>query len=378
MYSLISFWEKESFLNYDYIIVGSGIVGLFTAYNLRKKFPESSICVLERGLLPSGASTRNAGFACIGSLAEIVSDISILGEEKALDLVQMRYEGLQKLRTIIGDKNMDFNACGGLELLQLEEENIIRHIYPINEKLRNRFISSDVFHLKNSVIAQHRFNTNKFKFAIECNTDGHIHTGKLMRALIKLCYENNIEIKTGCSVHNIESNTNNVALRVNDCLRNEITLKAQHIFICTNAFTDLLFPKMDTKPARGQVLITKPFDKVPFIGTFHFDEGYYYFRNVENRILLGGARNADFEGETKHSFEKNEIVFNRLIYVLRNDILPNQSFEIEQMWTGIMCFGSEKFPIIQTKDERIHFGVRMSGMGVALSATIGEKLSQLV
>ena len=59
------------------------------------------------------------------------------------------------------------------------------------------------------------------------------------------------------------------------------------------------------KPARAQVLITKPIENLDIKGTFHLDKGYYYFRNIENRILFGGGRNLDFEGETTTEFNSN-------------------------------------------------------------------------
>jgi len=62
----LSVWEKESFVQYDVVIVGAGITGLSTAASLIEQRPELKILVLERGLLPTGASTRNAGFACDG------------------------------------------------------------------------------------------------------------------------------------------------------------------------------------------------------------------------------------------------------------------------------------------------------------------------
>ena len=72
----LSYWELKSWLtNVDYTIVGSGIVGLNTALNLKKRFPKANILVLERGVLPQGASTKNAGFACFGSLSEILDDL---------------------------------------------------------------------------------------------------------------------------------------------------------------------------------------------------------------------------------------------------------------------------------------------------------------
>ena len=49
-------------------------------------------------------------------------------------------------------------------------------------------------------------------------------------------------------------------------------------------------------PARGQIIVTEPIDDLPWTGCHHFDEGFYYFRNIGNRVLLGGARNQDFDG----------------------------------------------------------------------------------
>ena len=67
---MLSFWEKDFFIAYDHIVVGSGIVGLSTAIAIKEKQPNSRVLVLERGIFPTGASTKNAGFACFGSLSE--------------------------------------------------------------------------------------------------------------------------------------------------------------------------------------------------------------------------------------------------------------------------------------------------------------------
>ena len=62
----LSYWERTSwFANIDYTIVGSGIVGLNCALELKNKHPQARILILEKGMLPQGASTKNAGFACL-------------------------------------------------------------------------------------------------------------------------------------------------------------------------------------------------------------------------------------------------------------------------------------------------------------------------
>jgi protoporphyrinogen oxidase len=45
-----SYWElKNWFTEVDYVIVGSGIVGLHAALGLRERFPAAKIVVLENG-----------------------------------------------------------------------------------------------------------------------------------------------------------------------------------------------------------------------------------------------------------------------------------------------------------------------------------------
>jgi gamma-glutamylputrescine oxidase len=81
----ISIWEKESFYApKDVIIVGSGLVGLWCAWHLKKNNPKISIAIIDRGIIPTGASTRNAGFACFGSVTELVEDAGRFGEENML------------------------------------------------------------------------------------------------------------------------------------------------------------------------------------------------------------------------------------------------------------------------------------------------------
>jgi glycine/D-amino acid oxidase-like deaminating enzyme len=73
----LSYWEIKSWLqNIDFTVIGSGIVGLNCAIQLKERFPVAKVLVLEKGILPQGASTKNAGFACFGSLSELIADLN--------------------------------------------------------------------------------------------------------------------------------------------------------------------------------------------------------------------------------------------------------------------------------------------------------------
>src|SRR5688572_5852474 len=115
--SFWSYWERTSFLNeYDYLIIGGGIVGCFAALELKEMEPKASVAILERGYLPSGASTKNAGFACFGSLSELIEQINNSSEEELLTLVGKRWNGLQKMLKVLGPQAIDYQLNGGFEL----------------------------------------------------------------------------------------------------------------------------------------------------------------------------------------------------------------------------------------------------------------------
>src|SRR5690606_38726686 len=132
-----------------------------------------------------------------------------------------------------------------------------------------------------------------------------------------------------------------------------IQFQAQTLSICTNAFTNLLLPDIEQVPGRGQVLITKPIPNLPFKGIYHFDKGYYYFREIDGRILFGGGRNIDAMKEQTTEAAINDFIQQDLEQKLKEIIIPHTDVEIEHRWAGIMAFGNTKQPIVEPYSHRI-------------------------
>ena len=152
--------------------------------------------------------------------------------------------------------------------------------------------------------------------------------------------------------------------------------KASNTIIATNGFAKQWI-KDDVFPARAQVLITNEIKNLQVKGTFHYNKGYYYFRNVGNRILLGGGRNLNFQGETTQEFGLTKQIQDKLNELLQTVIIPNQSYKVEDTWSGIMGVGENKSPIIKKINNNTAVGVRMGGMGVALGSQVGKTISNL-
>ena len=368
----LSYWElKNWFTNIDYTIVGSGIVGLHCALNLRERFPESKILILEKGILPQGASTKNAGFACFGSLSEIIDDLKTHSEEEVIQLIEKRWNGLQLLRKNLGDSVIDFKPYGGYELFLKEDESTynecLQKLPFINEIIKPLF-KTDVFTKEVD-----RFDFKNIQEYLIFNPfEGQIDTGNMMHALLKKAISENIMILNHANVSSFSDKNSNVEIVVND-----YSFETKKLLFATNGFASQLTNNA-VKPARAQVLITEPIPNLDIKGTFHLDKGYYYFRNIDNRILLGGGRNLDFEGETTTDLSQTEKIQNKLEALLKNVILPNQDFQIAHRWSGIMGVGSHKKPIVSQLSENVYCGVRLGGMGVAIGSLVGKELAELI
>ena len=368
----LSYWElKNWFTNIDYTIVGSGIVGLHAALRLRERFPESKILVLEKGMLPQGASTKNAGFACFGSLSEIIDDLKSHSEEEVIQLVQKRWKGLQLLRQRLGDDTIDFKPYGGYELFLKDDESsyneCLRKLPFINEILWTTF--------KASVFAKEvdRFGFTGIQEYLVFNPfEAQIDTGNMMQALLKEAVSKNILILNQQTVNSYYDKGNGVEVALKD-----FSFSTKKILFATNGFANTLTDGA-VKPARAQVLITEPIKNLDIKGTFHLDRGYYYFRNIGDRILLGGGRNLDFETENTTDFGQTEIVQKKLEQLLKEVILPKNDFQIAHRWSGIMGMGNSKNPIVSQLSANVYCGVRLGGMGVAIGSLIGTELADLV
>ena len=367
----LSFWEKSTYFNEnDFVIVGSGIVGLSTSIYLKNKFPRSKVLILERGYLPTGASTKNAGFACFGSPTELYDDLQSIPENNVWDTFEMRFQGLKALFELVNPTSVDYDNCGSWDLIENSISDLPSDFLDyLNENAKRITKTNQVYSKDNSIMECFGFSNiqSSYKNCLE----GSLNTGKLIHELYKTAISCDVNVLFGIELLDYQISADKAILETN---YGEIS--TSNLIICTNGFANKLIGDR-VKPARAQVLVTKPIPDLKIRGTFHLDRGYYYFRNIGDRILLGGGRNLDFEGESTEDISTTNLIQNKLNELLQKTILPYQDFEIDYSWAGIMGVGSEKGPIIEKMNNHVAIGVRMGGMGVAIGSDVGKKLANL-
>jgi len=368
---MYSYWEhiyRER--PFDVIVIGAGITGCSAAIHIKRADPSLRIGIIEaEKLFMATASTKNAGFACFGSMSELLEDEQSLGTEAMLALVSSRWKGLQALRALIPDKALDLKACGGHEVF--EDSGLYTSCLQERERLNGLLepvIGKDVFQEGNPS----DFGFRGFSASISNRFESQLDPARMMAAFQTLLRQLDIPVYMGSKVHGLKEQENLV-----DVLLDDATLHAKQVLVATNGLSRSLID-LDVRPTRAQVLITEPIFGLDWEGVFHLDHGYTYFRNVGDRVLLGGRRNMDMEVEYNPSMELNTLIQNNLEALLREKILPGIPFKIAHRWAGIMGTGKTRDPILQKVSPRIHCAVRLGGMGVALGTSLGKDAASLV
>ena len=94
-------------IDVDVAIIGGGVTGLSTAYNLRQQDSACRVVVLEGEIIGFGASGRNAGWMMnqFGSDASMVR--TLYGRERTRQAIQYCQDGVDYASQMIAEHQMD-------------------------------------------------------------------------------------------------------------------------------------------------------------------------------------------------------------------------------------------------------------------------------
>lgn len=259
---------------YDYLIIGAGIIGLNIAKNLKERFPESKILVLEKedevaqhssgrnsGVLHAGfyytANSLKAKFTKEGNIAlkEFVKDRGLKINECQKVVVatdDKEVEGLEELKRR-GEAN-------GVELIWLDEAGL-NALYP---------------------------NIKTHKKALLCPSTATVNPKEVTQEFAKVIKELGVEILLSCKY--ISSSSNVVSTSLGD-------FQAKKVINCAGLYADNIARDFG---------FSKDYVIIPFKGIYlkdkknvsHLETNVYPVPNLENPFL-GVHYTLTVDGESK-------------------------------------------------------------------------------
>ena len=369
-----SIWQDQSFwYQVDVAIVGCGLTGLLTAIYIKQQSPGTSVRILEKHPHPAGASVKNAGFACFGSLSEILDDIHSEGEDGALQRVLKRHEGLQMLRQVTRGCNIGYAANGGYEVFTESERGIYHQSLEALEDINSKLAGE--IGLSPFAVTSNSFGFRCLDKLIYIQGEACVDSGKLVQALIYLARKAGVEFSFGCEISQMEKEADHWWLNTST-----EAFKASSAVIATNGFTHNLLVNKNIVAYRGQVLLTEPIANLALKGNFHLNQGYFYFRPYAGGIMLGGGRHLDRENEQTDQQDVTGVIQDALENLLRNTIVPGKEVKIRKRWAGTLAYGpqNEKEPVVEKLQPGLFVGARLGGMGIAMAPQVARKLTHMI
>lgn len=365
-----NFWERYNYEHriYDFIVLGAGFSGLSSAIAIKNKFPHASVLIIEKLVNQSMASTRNAGFLCLGSPSELLGDIDTLtshfqSEEKAMTLMsqrmKMRKEGYDWILKNVDHEQISLIHCGGREVFSTEEKYL--ETYDKLEKLRNLFGEA---HIDEVITTEAHECHGVHADGLAWNLEKQLNPAMLRQELTRKARELGLEFLLGTEVLKYEKDATGFTL-----YSDGLDIKCRTFIKATNAFMG----NTDVQVARNVILLTEELDRKPLSTNYHVDQGYIYFRSVGKRFLIGGGRNIDKESEESDREEFNDKIVQYLKDYMTAHILPTEDVKIAEKWIGFIGTRALHTKFIEIEENKISLGA-YNGIGVCTAISLGQKI----
>jgi len=297
----------------------------------------------------------------------------------------MRYKGIQKIKQTFSAAQTGYEPLGGFECFtegQFDAAFLDEQLYALNEGMKQVTGQGRAF--TNASAKINEFGMTGFSQMIENSLEGGIHSGRYVESLTAYVKELGVRILSGIEMTSYERKGSGFSVfttqPINQSNNQPITFNTKQILLTTNAWLWKQAPELGIVPARGQVIVSPNIGALPLRGTFHFDGGYYYFRNLGNRVLIGGARNSDFAAEETLELETTYSIKNLLYSFLQKHVPAAAAFPLQSFdnWSGLMAMHPGKAPVLEQTVGGAWAAMCCNGMGVALSPVFSEKVASSI
>jgi len=346
-----SYWDMERlrYTTYDIVVIGAGLTGAMTALLSARAYPGKKILLASRDPYES-ASRRNAGFLCYGSISELsaLQDVHL-----GVDLISARLRGMNRFRDVIGETSMELNPCGGVERF------LSSHDYERCKPYVHRY--NQAYHTKHPESDQMLWVAYDDRQEIEMPLECAINPATAMERLLYLCRLEGIEMVTGVSLRGYSDITDYVAVQLD-----KLMIRSRKVVLALNGFNTW---SPTIHPVRNQVIVTQAIKHNLEDKLYHSDEGYMYYRPInDDQLLIGGARNQFLSQSNTRRIAPDDEIINYLLSYAQEHITYGKRPEIAHSWSGILAMDTEPFPKIHAYSQNVLGFTGMNGMGVALSS----------
>lgn len=348
--------------SFDAVIIGGGILGVSTAYELAKAGMKN-VCVIEKRYLASGSTGR-----CGGGFRQQWSTPA--NTSLAMESVKR----LEEIEEELGYKT-EFHQGGYLILAHKPEEveqfekNVIMQ--------KELGLEVDIIDPDEAIKIVPYLRKDAFIKASWCPKDGHINPFLLTQAYANAAKRLGAKIHLWTNVTGIMKKTDTFFVMT----ENGDTYQTGTLFNCAGGFSrnigEMLNVEIPVDPYRHEILVTEPVEKLWDPMVISFDVGLYSRQEKSGGIVMGmGDPNepvGTFVGSSMHFMYEMAKRFTLLFPKL-------SKMRIVRQWAGLYEMTADAQPILGFVDEIDNFiqACGFSGHGLMLAPAVSRLLTDLI
>lgn len=321
----------------DLLILGGGITGTAAAYFLAAR--GCRVALVERDVLASGATGRNAGFLLCGVANTYSVAVKSHGRDRARQLWALSRDNHTLLRGLVESERIDcLYARRGSTTLALSEQEAKALGRSASQLAEDGFRAE---FLDDTAVAR-AFPGGGFLAGLHHPDDGEIHPARFVRGLAKAAEARGTRIYERTPVSRIVPGPDSVTLETPHG-----RLSAAMLLLAANAWTGLLHPYFDGAIVgmRGQMFATEPCPERVIPNPVYVDFGFEYFRQLpDGRILAGGGRRASLDTELTYVDRPTDKVQGAIESFLHSCFPATRGLRVTHRWAGIMGFSCDELP----------------------------------
>ncbi len=365
----------------DVAIIGGGYTGLSAALHLARDHGVD-VKLLEAGHIGWGASGRNGGFCCLpAAKLSIAQMIKRYGLEETKRFYAAQVDGIDLVRSLGADENIDFDLCGdgNLEvahhpsrLAELEESaRALSELFGIKTETFSRAAFTEIGHDSNEQfggIKMHvGFALHPLKFAIGVGAAARRRGAALYAHSRVVAWERDARGR-----HLLKTSGGE--------------LSAKRVIIATNGFTrEGMHPALDGRllPVLSNIVTTRPLSGEELAAqSWHTDnpicnsrELLFYYRMLPDRSFLFGAR-GDVTGREADGLRVRDWMKRRL-----GEVFPAwRDVPLSHFWRGLVCMTRKMTPSIGQleEDSSVYYGYAYHANGVNTAPWAGRALARMI
>lgn len=379
--------QRGEELAVDVAIVGGGMAGLSTAYELAAHGVKAA--VVEANQVGWGASGRNGGFVFAGYALGSHDLTRAVGKDKARDLYQLSIDGVDRVRARISRHNMASVAPtpGILE--------VVRYWNEAEAEETQRFLRDEMGHPQQLLLRselEKLLATRDYYWGLLDTHGFHMHPLNYVRGLTSACSSMGVTVLENARVSSFHAGTK-ASEDKTLTLEGGGRVKAQHlIFTCGGYIPRSLVPTVAgaTIPVATYVVGTTPMKESLIREAIRTDAAILdtrrcgdYYRVVWDDQQRGG------DGERLGRFvwggriSAVSLEPRRLGEMLLGDILrvfPQLvgKVQIETAWSGLMSYGTHKMVQLGQLQPGVWYASGFGGHGLNTTAVAGRVLADAI